>query len=512
MKGTSTTTTRRGSGESTVVGDWLDRLPYPALLLTVALAAALVNLFFFSPRFSLWRALDLPEARVEPDIHRAVDTLKQLEDPSVRIENRYNNVIQWRLLFPLLGYWLRFPRWLFLALPHLGCLAVLALVAHVACRELHQRLLALLATALAAGCAWFFVSSGWLSYNDSWTMLGLVAAAFLRSRIVLGAAVLLCPWIDERFLLLLPVCVALRSYVLYDEGTLKPVLIDGGIAAAAAVPYVAVRLIAYFSGNDPVTDAYVTQAAKESPRWWLLALGAWMGLRMLWVYVAAFCWLACRRRPAVINALVLAGMAAVFLVSLFIAADVSRSITLFLPVGLAGMVLLGRHSPPALARFLPWLLLANLLSPASHVISSFQVPIYYFYSEVGRWSSPPEYLTPDYYNARGLELLQKNQPEQAWEEFERALKLDPDFAAARGNKALILAARREYEPAIEELNLVVESGVNVPDALHLRGNCFEALRRYEAAIDDYQQALILAPQDWPSRGEVQQRLGRLLRN
>ncbi len=205
MKATSPSTTRRGASEGTPAGNWFQRMPYPAFLLSAALVASLVNLFFFCPRFALWRGLDLPTPRVDIDL--AVDTLTQLEDPFARIENRYNRVLQWRLLFPLLGHWLHLPRRLFLALPHVGCLAALALIAHITFREFQQRLLAVLATALAAGCTWFFVSTGWLSYNDSWTILGLVAVALLRSRIVLAAAVLLCPWIDERFLLLLPVCL-----------------------------------------------------------------------------------------------------------------------------------------------------------------------------------------------------------------------------------------------------------------------------------------------------------------
>ncbi len=303
----------------------------------------------------------------------------------------------------------------------------------------------------------------------------------------------------------------LRSYVVYEDESLRPLLIDAGVAVAAALPYLITRLIAYFSGNDPLADAVVEQSSKESLPWHLV-LGSWMGLRGMWVYAGAFCWLVWRRRGAGWNIVVLAGTAAVLAALLFVAHDISRSATLFLPVGLAGLVLLVRHAPQRLAATLPWVLAANLLLPASHVTASFKLPILYFYSELERWFSPPDYLTPDYYNNRGLALLQQNQPDEAWEEFETALKLDAHFAQARGNKALILAGRRDYELAIEELNAVVASGVDLPDALHLRGNCFESLGRREAAADDYQQALTAAPEDWPSRGEVQQRLRRLGRS
>lgn len=487
----------------------LDRLPYPAFLLAAALLASLINLFFFCPRFTLWRGLDLPAARVEPDIDRAVDTLAQLKDPFVRIENPYSRVIHWRLLFPVLGHALHLPPGLFLALPHLGCLAALALIAHVICREVGSRRLALLATMLSAGGAWFFVATGWLSYNDSWLMLGLVASAFLRSRLALGAAILLCPWIDERILLLLPVNLALRSYLLYADGSRWQALIDGAWAAAAAVPYLGIRLNAYLSGNDPVTDAYVQVLAEQVIPLWQYVLGAWMGLRGLWVYVAAFCVLACRLRSTAWNVLVMTGLAATFVVSLLIANDFGRSISAFLPVGLAGIVLCHRHAPRLLARWLPWVLAVNLLLPASHVVGRDQYPIYYFYSELARWSLPPDYLTPEFYNRRGLEGLQRGELERAWSEFETALKLDANFVAARGNRALILVARRAFEPAIQELNAVIASGQNLPDALHLRGKCFEATGRVAAAINDYRQALQVAPPDWPSRAELQQRLAQL---
>ena len=69
----------------------------------------------------------------------------------------------------------------------------------------------ILATLLFATLPWFFVSSGWLGYFDSWYVLGLVAAAFVPSRWVLGAVAVLTPWVDERFLLALPVILLIRE-------------------------------------------------------------------------------------------------------------------------------------------------------------------------------------------------------------------------------------------------------------------------------------------------------------
>src|SRR5262245_50270815 len=148
--------TRRRLLDRAAAGPWLDRLSYPGFLLSAAVAAMLLNLFFFTPRFSLWRGLELPEARIEPDIDRAVDTLVQLKDPFVRITNPYSYVIQWRLLFPVLGHALGLSPRLYLSLPHVGCLAALALIVHIICREVGDRRIGLLVGTLAGGAAWFF--------------------------------------------------------------------------------------------------------------------------------------------------------------------------------------------------------------------------------------------------------------------------------------------------------------------------------------------------------------------
>jgi len=57
----------------------------------------------FSPRFVIWRGLHIPEAWFNPEVNRAVNALEQLQDPLGPIDNPSNQVIRWRLFFPLLA-------------------------------------------------------------------------------------------------------------------------------------------------------------------------------------------------------------------------------------------------------------------------------------------------------------------------------------------------------------------------------------------------------------------------
>ena len=66
-----------------------------------------------------------------------------------------------------------------------------------------------------------FVSTGWLAYFDSWYVLGLLVATFSGSRSSPRPQPACCaPWIDERFVLALPLVVLIRGV---SAGTL-----DGG--------------------------------------------------------------------------------------------------------------------------------------------------------------------------------------------------------------------------------------------------------------------------------------------
>ena len=222
------------------------------LLFTMAASvmAFVLTIACFAPRFIYWSWIDLDSSEHHAaEFNRAIDTLRQLERPFVPITNPTNSVINWRLLFPFLGHVLHLPRWAFLALPSLGCLLVLGYVAHLVRREGGTRWSAILATALSATTSWFFVSTGWLAYFDSWYVLGLLVATFSRSPYAAAAACLLSPWVDERFVLALPLVVLVRgiSAGMLEGGISKRFRSEGMLFFALMVPYCSLRLIALAS-------------------------------------------------------------------------------------------------------------------------------------------------------------------------------------------------------------------------------------------------------------------------
>jgi hypothetical protein len=132
-------------------------------------AAFVVVIVFFSPRFIFWPWIDLdPAEHNAPEFNRAIDTLRQLNEPFRPITNPSNRVIKWRLLFPIVGHYLHLPPRAFLALPAVGCLIVLGYMAHLIRRESGGWWAPFAASALVGTMSWFFVSTGWLAYFDSW--------------------------------------------------------------------------------------------------------------------------------------------------------------------------------------------------------------------------------------------------------------------------------------------------------------------------------------------------------
>ncbi|NJL32164.1 MAG: hypothetical protein HC898_11375 [Phycisphaerales bacterium] len=221
-------------------------------LLICAIAAAMVVLVFFAPRYVAWSGFELPESWSNPEINRAIETLRLIEDPFGYQPSPSNRVIVWRLLFVLPWHCLSLPKLGFLLMPFVGCVAALMLTAQLLYREGKSWRIAFCGTALTATCSWFFVSTGWLTYFDSWVLLGLLAIGFVN-HIGWGiTACVLVPWIDERFVLTLPLAMTARA-IYFDwlvKGEWRNILRQGMIFFAALLPWAGVRYGLILAGID----------------------------------------------------------------------------------------------------------------------------------------------------------------------------------------------------------------------------------------------------------------------
>jgi len=490
---------------------WLERQSALRVALLCALAAGLIAVCFFAPRYWLWRAVGFPLEElvaIQPELNRVSFALPQLENPWRRIDDPTNRVIEWRLLFPLLGHYLNFPRWLYLALPHLGCLLCLAAVAACAWRVTRDARAAIYAALLTATASWFFVSTGWLAYFDSWLVLALVLASFARNRALLFSAALLAPWVDERFILALPICAAVRAIDLGGAATDRRAWWrDLLMLLAGLAPYLAVRVGAEIMQVRDTSKSYWA----DRPLW-PAPLGAslwgiWSGLRLGWfaVAVALTAWSGRSRWLA------LAAVTATLGVNFCVADDLSRSMSVATPLVLAGVLQLWRAQPTRARRVLPWLCVGNLLLPAHHVIASpgsveepyHLVPILSLPAEWARADDPPYFASPFVYNRRGMDAFQSGDKAKARIAFNLALRFDPDFSRAIAHRAIIKFIEGQRDEAMAELNAALARSPSLYDARMQRAAFRQQLGDLPGALADVRDALHAMPTDWPKRKDAE---------
>jgi len=306
--------------------------------------------------------------------------IAQVENPMVELDDPMHDSIRWRLLFPVVGHLLRLPPALVLAFAPAGCVLLLALlVAGARARGVPWNECALLAI-VVGGESWFFTSTGWLGYFDSWLVLGLLAIAFARSRAIVWVACLLTPWIDERILPGFPLAILVRWIDAREErraGELTRRFFDElAVPALLLAAYPVLRLfLAGHAGALELAALHGRVATFRLPVSRVL-FGCWEGLRFGWLLVVAAIlalWGRGQRGVALFLGLAVAAMT---LVALGSSNDLSRAMMLLVPVLPLGWQL-GR-SMQGWVRWRivgPALALATLVVPAHHVVTDFTMPV-----------------------------------------------------------------------------------------------------------------------------------------
>ena len=177
----------------------------------LALGCFALLILCFSPAWSaFYRWSQVPAMGFQIEVRRGISVLEQVAHPGTAITDPLHRAIQWRLLFPLIGHFLPLPPVAFFALAHLGCLVVLAYLITLLRRADFNWTDTTLATLTLGATSWFFTSTGWLGYFDSWLALALLVVAFAPSRWAVWTACLLAPWIDERFIIAAPLALFCR--------------------------------------------------------------------------------------------------------------------------------------------------------------------------------------------------------------------------------------------------------------------------------------------------------------
>jgi hypothetical protein len=329
-------------------------------LITAACLA--LSVLFFAPR--LWLMRDYVKGSFQWD--RAHTFLLQCEDP---LRRDIEPAMQWRLLPPLVARGLQLRGLAPLVLPWVGVVAATAYTAVLFRRRLDDWRFVAGGTLLFATTSAVLVPVGWLGINDAWVWLGLLAVAFGRARWALPVACLLCPWVDERFLIGFPLAWLVGRHE-HNQGWSWRAALD----ALWLLPYAGLRfwLAHHDAAASTATNLFLGELARQAvvlaP---LVPLGWWMGLRAAWAAVAFACWTTPPGRRA-LGAVVLVATAGVMA---WFAFDFSRSIAILLPVVMLGCFEYARRFPRRAPRDLLVLGVANLLIPAAHVVFNHIDPI-----------------------------------------------------------------------------------------------------------------------------------------
>ena len=487
---------------------------YACFLCTASVLTALLICLIFPPRVVLWRGLDVPEARFTPEVNRAADTLKQVDALFAPVATPSNRMIQWRLLFPAIWHSFNLPKTLFLALPHIGCLLVLGMIAHVAYGATGNRLLAVLATALLGASSWFFVSTGWLTYFDSWLVLGLMLVVFAKPQITLTVACLLCPWIDERFVIALPLCLMVRFiyFQRIEEKNYRAMYQDALLAVFATFFYAASRLSMSLCLEDYslwyLRDQVVPAKLATVPVSRYLE-GIWAGIRGGIFFIGLFLCFACAKSPWRWRTVLWLIFLSTLAISLVIAGDLSRSMSVFLSTALAGIVLAAREQPRVLRIALPIVLIIELLLPAKHVVTVFTIPIYSLRTEISMYRKPPDFLTPEFYLLKAIPLANQGKFDKALHFLDNSITLDSKFAPAYLWRASVIAQQGNLSGAIADLDRAIRLDPALADAFYLRGILHQTRNETKNAKLDLMHALQISAPDWPQRSDCNGRISLL---
>jgi tetratricopeptide (TPR) repeat protein len=93
----------------------------------------------------------------------------------------------------------------------------------------------------------------------------------------------------------------------------------------------------------------------------------------------------------------------------------------------------------------------------------------------------------------GMSNLNLNKPEKAFEDFSRAIELDPSRVDGYVGRANTLSTLGRYAESLPDYNRAIEIDPKLANAYANRGSAHSQLGQYKKAIADYEMALELDP-------------------
>lgn len=469
----------------------------------------------FSPPIGAFLAWSrLPEAQALLEVRRGAAVLQQVANPGAPIQDTLHGVIQWRLLFPVLGHVLGLPTPVFFALSHLGILALLGFVVTLFRRRglgFGESFAALLM--LGAG-SWFFTSMGWLGYFDAWLALGLLLVAFAQSTWPVWLACLWAPWVDERFVIAFPLALFCRHLLVGvfagKEARKLDLRREICLPVGLVLTYAVLRLgvLPSFSGTHAKLGGYLSSQNNLKAPFSVMLWGVWEGLRAGWVLAGAAVWFLWRRSQNLGLFLAL-GALGLLGVGLFSAQDFSRSMTMLLPLAVLGVLVLIDAAPAWRGRLLSVGAVAALALPAHHVMSDRVNPIYYLYHELYVLSHPPKLLMSEIHELEGIHSMERGDMAAAEAQLSFAIRLAENPSSALKQRGLLRASAGRWPEAKQDFAAMIECDGQNPESWFFHAQAQLVTGDAAGARADMQQALAIAPQGWSKRPDVSRFLAKL---
>jgi len=104
-------------------------------------------------------------------------------------------------------------------------------------------------------------------------------------------------------------------------------------------------------------------------------------------------------------------------------------------------------------------------------------------------------VTAEDFNTRGRSYIERGDYDRAAADFDKAIELKPEFAAAYNNRGSVNFSRHVYARAIADFEKAISLDPRNSTFLWNRAHAYEEAGAYELAIGDYDQVASLTPDD-----------------
>ncbi|HOX37768.1 MAG TPA: tetratricopeptide repeat protein [Candidatus Brocadiia bacterium] len=115
------------------------------------------------------------------------------------------------------------------------------------------------------------------------------------------------------------------------------------------------------------------------------------------------------------------------------------------------------------------------------------------------------------YRNRGTAHEMLQQHDEAIGDFTKAIELNPSDAASYSNRGLVYYAMDDYEQAVRDFNKAIELNPGLSQAFFSRGQAYFQMGEYQKALDDFDKVLAMNSGDAGAhlrRGMTLERMGQ----